>query len=173
MRGRLTAGRDVLNVFMLVRIQPPQIGMTNGESQMTNEWRSTNVECRAAAWFRHSVFNIPSTFVIRISSFPPRSRGPTATTLGPHPGNDGSTPSGTTVAMKPVPRKQDRMRDDKRLLRRLKRDTKRVGNRKRRRYLKDVNADPKNFDFGRNRSDVMNTPRVERGSSYGNSHRSE
>ncbi len=37
-----------------------------------------------------------STFVSRISSFPPRSRGPTATTLGPHPGNDGSTPSGTT-----------------------------------------------------------------------------
>ena len=27
-----------------------------------------------------------------------RSRGPTATTLGPHPGNDGSTPSGTTRA---------------------------------------------------------------------------
>ena len=27
-----------------------------------------------------------------------RSRGPTATTLGPQPGNDGSTPSGTTLA---------------------------------------------------------------------------
>ena len=69
--------------------------------------------------------------------------------------------------MKPVPRKQDPMRDDKRLLRRLKRDTKRVGNRKRRRYLKDLGADPRDFDFGRNRSDVMNEPRVKRGRSCG------
>jgi hypothetical protein len=59
------------------------------------------------------------------------------------------------------------MRDDKRLLRRLKRDTKRAGNRKRRRYLKDVDADPHDFDFGRNRSDVMNEPRVQRGTSSG------
>ena len=51
------------------------------------------------------------------------------------------------------------MKDDKRFLRRLKRDIKRSGNRKRRRYLKDVEADPNGFDFGRNRSDVMNEPR--------------
>ncbi len=57
------------------------------------------------------------------------------------------------------------MRDDKRLLRRLKRDTKRAGNRKRRRYLKDVDADPQDFDFGRNRLDVMNEPRGKRGTS--------
>ena len=42
------------------------------------------------------------------------------------------------------------MKDDKRFLRRLKRDIKRVGNRQRRRYLKDVDADPWEFDFGRN-----------------------
>ena len=59
------------------------------------------------------------------------------------------------------------MRDDKRFLRRLKRDVKRVGNRKRRRHLKSVDADPQEFDFGRNRSDVMNEPRVERGDSSG------
>jgi len=59
------------------------------------------------------------------------------------------------------------MRDDKRFLRRLKRDVKRVGNRKRRRYLKSADADPQEFAFGRNRSDVMNEPRVERGDSSG------
>jgi hypothetical protein len=48
------------------------------------------------------------------------------------------------------------MNDDKRLLRKLKRDVKRAGNRKRRRYLKDVDAEPDDFDFGRKRSDVMN-----------------
>ena len=47
------------------------------------------------------------------------------------------------------------MRDDKRLLRQLKRDIKRAGNRKRRRYLKDVNAEADDFSFGRMRSDVM------------------
>jgi hypothetical protein len=51
------------------------------------------------------------------------------------------------------------MQDDKRLLRQLKRDIKRSGNRKRRRYLKDVEVDPNAFDFGWNRSDVMNEPR--------------
>ena len=59
------------------------------------------------------------------------------------------------------------MKDDKRFLRRLKRDIKRVGNRKRRRYLKNVDADPQEFDFGRKRSDVMNEPRVGRGASSG------
>jgi hypothetical protein len=57
------------------------------------------------------------------------------------------------------------MKDDKRFLRRLKRDIKRVGNRQRRRYLKDVDADPQDFDFGRKRSDVMNVPRAVRGDS--------
>jgi hypothetical protein len=51
------------------------------------------------------------------------------------------------------------MQDDKRLLRQLKRDVKRSGNRKRRRYLKEVEADPNDFAFGRSRSDVMNEPR--------------
>jgi len=48
------------------------------------------------------------------------------------------------------------MNDDKRFLRELKRDLKKTGNRKRRRYLKDLSALPEDFDFGRNRSDVMN-----------------
>ena len=51
------------------------------------------------------------------------------------------------------------MRDDKRLLRQLKRDIKRAGNRKRRRYLKDVTAEADDFSYGRKRSDVMNEPR--------------
>lgn len=51
------------------------------------------------------------------------------------------------------------MKDDKRFLRQLKREIKRSGNRRRRRYLKDVEADPDDFDFGRDRSDVMNEPR--------------
>jgi len=50
------------------------------------------------------------------------------------------------------------MRDEKRQLRRLKRDIKKSGNRKRRRYLKDPHANPEDFEFGRNRSDVMNEP---------------
>lgn len=48
------------------------------------------------------------------------------------------------------------MNDDKRLLRKLKRQVKRTGNKKRRRYLKDVAAEPGSFDFGADRSDVMN-----------------
>jgi hypothetical protein len=48
------------------------------------------------------------------------------------------------------------MRDEKRLLRILKRDIKRTGNRKRRRFLKDVDAQAENFDFGRDRTDIMN-----------------
>jgi hypothetical protein len=54
------------------------------------------------------------------------------------------------------------MNDDKRFLRKLKRDVKQTGNRKRRRYLKDVDAEPNDFDFGRSRSDVMNEPRKKR-----------
>ena len=54
------------------------------------------------------------------------------------------------------------MPDDKRLLRRLKRETKKAGNRKRRRYLKDVAREPDDFDFGRNRSAAMNEPRGRR-----------
>jgi hypothetical protein len=41
--------------------------------------------------------------------------------------------------------------DDKRFLRKLKRDIKRSGNRKRRRYLKDIATDPGDFRFGRER----------------------
>jgi ribA/ribD-fused uncharacterized protein len=54
------------------------------------------------------------------------------------------------------------MNDDKRLLRQLKRDVKRTGNRKRRRYLKDVTADPDGLDFGPIRSDAMNQSRPAR-----------
>jgi hypothetical protein len=54
------------------------------------------------------------------------------------------------------------MTDDKRFLRKLKRDIKRSGNKKRRRYLKDPSAPPDEFDFGRDRTDVMNEPRRER-----------
>ena len=48
------------------------------------------------------------------------------------------------------------MRNEKRFLRNLKRDIKRTGNRKRRRYLKNVEASPEDFDLGRDRTDVMN-----------------
>ena len=48
------------------------------------------------------------------------------------------------------------MADDKRFLRRLKRQIKRAGNRKLRRYLKDVDADVNDFDYGQDRSDTMN-----------------
>jgi hypothetical protein len=51
------------------------------------------------------------------------------------------------------------MQDDKRFLRKLKRQVKKAGNRKRRRYLKDVDAPADDFDFGRDRTDVMNEPR--------------
>ena len=50
------------------------------------------------------------------------------------------------------------MHDDKRMLRKLKREVKRRGNKLRRRYLKDVEADPEGFDYGRNRSQAMNEP---------------
>jgi hypothetical protein len=48
------------------------------------------------------------------------------------------------------------MRDEKRFLRTLKREIKRTGNRKRRRFLKNFDAAAEDFDFGRDRSDVMN-----------------
>jgi hypothetical protein len=59
------------------------------------------------------------------------------------------------------------MKDDKRFLRKMKRDIKRAGNRKRRHYLKDVAADPDDFCFGRERSDVMNELRPSSGDSRG------
>lgn len=51
------------------------------------------------------------------------------------------------------------MRDDKRLLRQIKRDIKRAGNRKRRRHLKDVTAEADDFSYGRKQSEVMNEKR--------------
>ncbi len=48
------------------------------------------------------------------------------------------------------------MADDKRELRQLKREIKKAGNRQKRRFLKNVEADPDDFDYGRKRSDVMN-----------------
>ena len=48
------------------------------------------------------------------------------------------------------------MSDDKRFLRRLKREIKQAGKRKLRRYLKSVDANADDFDYGRDRSDVMN-----------------
>ena len=48
------------------------------------------------------------------------------------------------------------MRNEKRFLRNLKRDIKRTGNRKRRRFLKNIDAAVEDFDFGRARTDVMN-----------------
>ena len=51
------------------------------------------------------------------------------------------------------------MKDEKRFLRELKRQVKKAGNRKRRRYLKDVTAEADDFSFGRDRTDVMNEKR--------------
>ena len=51
------------------------------------------------------------------------------------------------------------MKNDKRFLRDMKRQIKKTGNRRRRRYLKQIDAVPEDFDFGRERSDVMNEPR--------------
>lgn len=48
------------------------------------------------------------------------------------------------------------MHDDKRFLRNLKRQIKKSGNRKRRRYLKDVEATADDFELGRDRTHVMN-----------------
>ena len=51
------------------------------------------------------------------------------------------------------------MADDKRELRKLKREIKKLGNRRRRRWQKDLEAEPDDFDYGRDRSDMMNEPR--------------
>ncbi len=51
------------------------------------------------------------------------------------------------------------MHDDKRFLRKLKRQVKKTGNRKRRRYLKDLDAPADDYQLGRDRTDVMNEPR--------------
>jgi len=48
------------------------------------------------------------------------------------------------------------MRNEKQFLRNLTRDIKRTGNRKRRRFLKNIDASPEDFDLGRDRTDVMN-----------------
>lgn len=48
------------------------------------------------------------------------------------------------------------MRNEKRFLRTLKRDIKRTGNRRRRRFLKNINVSPEDFDLSRDRTDVMN-----------------
>lgn len=48
------------------------------------------------------------------------------------------------------------MSDDKRLLRQLKRSIKQSGNRKRRRYLKNVFADADSFSLGDDSSAFMN-----------------
>ena len=62
------------------------------------------------------------------------------------------------------------MNDDKRLLRDLKRDIKKAGNRKRRRFLKNVDTTPEDFDFGRNRTDVMNERPKEKPKRPGGAH---
>ena len=50
------------------------------------------------------------------------------------------------------------MSDEKRLLRRLKRQIKQTGKRKLRRHLKKIDADVSEFNYRRDRSDVMNEP---------------
>lgn len=51
------------------------------------------------------------------------------------------------------------MRDDKRLLRKLKKSIKQSGNRKRRRFLKDVSVNAEAFNYGDDSSAFMNEPR--------------
>jgi hypothetical protein len=48
------------------------------------------------------------------------------------------------------------MQDSKRFYRELKREIKRAGNRKRRRFLKNPEADISDFNFGSNQSDILN-----------------
>ena len=48
------------------------------------------------------------------------------------------------------------MKDDKRLIRKLKRDVKKRGNKSRRRFLQDLEADPEDFDYGAQSSAAMN-----------------
>jgi hypothetical protein len=46
--------------------------------------------------------------------------------------------------------------DDKKYYRNLKKNVKKVGNRKRRRFLKDLTTDPGAFDFGSDESSALN-----------------
>lgn len=46
--------------------------------------------------------------------------------------------------------------DDKRFYRSLKKHVKKVGNRKRRRYRKDLDTHPNDFDFGSDHSAALN-----------------
>jgi len=46
--------------------------------------------------------------------------------------------------------------DDKRFYRKLKQEVKKTGNRKLRRFLKDVSADPGEFDYGSAESSALN-----------------
>lgn len=62
-----------------------------------------------------------------------------------------------------------KLTDDKRFLRKLKRQIKKTGNRKLRRHLKDEGASEGDFDYGRDRSDVMNEPRPRRREDEGDS----
>ena len=54
------------------------------------------------------------------------------------------------------------MHDDKRRLRQLKRDIKKQGNRKRRRFYKDISAAADDFDFGLDSSRLLNEQRPRR-----------
>lgn len=57
------------------------------------------------------------------------------------------------------------MHDEKRRMRQLKRQVKQAGNRRLRRHLKNVDAEVDQFDYGRDRSEVMNEPKTDRKSS--------
>jgi len=46
--------------------------------------------------------------------------------------------------------------DEKRLYREIKRDVKRQGNKRRRRFLKNLEADPNEFEFGTDASSMLN-----------------
>jgi hypothetical protein len=46
--------------------------------------------------------------------------------------------------------------DDKRFYRKLKQEVKKTGNRKLRRFLKDLSADPGEFDYGSAESSALN-----------------
>lgn len=51
------------------------------------------------------------------------------------------------------------MNDEKRQIRDLKRQIKKQGNRKRRRFLKNLSTDPRDFDFRGDCSETMNERR--------------
>lgn len=48
------------------------------------------------------------------------------------------------------------MTDDKRFYRNLKKEIKKTGNRKRRRYLNNLETNPDDFDYGFNESSALN-----------------